>query len=521
MSPAIAVAVDSGFAETPETTSSADLMDLPTEVRQKILRHLLHTDYVREEKWNLGKISSQKFIDICEETCSSQVALTAHLGVSTSSKKPEHHRRVKYHLKPAILQCCKKLYREGREVLCNENKFVAVFGFAESSYDWPTVVGTALGFEIPKSRYSELLEQLTYKHGARPMCIPLIRLSFGCASQWSIVNLIPVADLKTTMRAYAAVAVMKSEMNRSLDATIWMRLNAKLCSSAALDGRTLDDIWRAEILPQIGRWLDADHIDVFESPTHSQEVLSTAAVKTQLARFRAKHPIEDWLARLNSYAAELAQLEHDLDTKQTPKPAKLLLFVLQTLIEEKYECFQLWLSQEKRSLLHDLYDRFIAEAARQFACVELTEDHFEDHEDQLAWHRYQLLYAYLARQSGLILKLGSHWNLNMKLRIACLWEKLGESSYAIAWLHKSTDVVDQQVLADSDGDLVHALAELGHAAETDASSMIATPNSHIDVSAFAVAWSKHPVFGRKRINGIVDAHTQLISVQRTKNGGWW
>ena len=450
MSPTIAVAVDSGFAETPETTNNADLMDLPTEVRQKILRHLLRTDYVREEKWNLGTISSQHFMNICEKTCNSQVMLTRHLGVSTSSIKPEHHRSIKYRLQPAVLQVCKKLYREGSEILRNENKFIAVFGFSgvEARYDWATVVGDSLGFEVSKSRYSELLETSACKHGARPMCIPLMRLSFGCASQWSVVDLIPVADLKKTMRACAAVAVMQHEISRSFRATLWMRLNAKLCSSAALGGRTLEEFWHAEILPRFGRWLGADRVDIFESPNHRQEVLSTAAAKTQIALCKAKHPIEDWLARLDGYAVELAQLEHDLDATRTMDTAKHLLFVLQTMIEEKSQDFQLWLPPAMSGLLCKLYDQFTAMATWYFAFVELPEDSFADLEDALAWHRYQLLYAYLGRQLGLKLKLGSHWNLNLKLRIACLWDQVGETSHARDWLHIGTDTIGQQLGQD-------------------------------------------------------------------------
>ena len=69
---------------------------------------------------------------------------------------------------------------------------------------------------------------------------------------------------------------------------------------------------------------------------------------------------------------------------------------------------------------------------------------------------------------------------------------------------------------------MNALAEVSYANEADGCSLIAAPDDgHLGVSAFASVWSKHFVFGGKPMFGIVDAHTNLVSIQRTKNGGWW
>ncbi len=118
-------AAASSTGDVNEPAQTPTFMNLPREVRLKILRHLLHleTTITEERRWEPLTVREYKF----------------HEGAADGSPPPLRSSRVMLpsgcgaivhlNIDIGILQTCKKLYLEGQYILRVENKFCGIEGF--------------------------------------------------------------------------------------------------------------------------------------------------------------------------------------------------------------------------------------------------------------------------------------------------------------------------------------------------------------------------------------------------------
>ena len=99
-----------------------DLLGLPLEIRQLILRHVLCTQTTRTVTRTSKPLPRRKFGDLESATSTPSIPQ----GAREFLFRRGHSYFVEYGIETAVLRTCVQLYEEGSKILQQENKFVAV-----------------------------------------------------------------------------------------------------------------------------------------------------------------------------------------------------------------------------------------------------------------------------------------------------------------------------------------------------------------------------------------------------------